>query len=297
MSTLDPRIRALVDAARAAEPTVADRTRVRDALALRLGAGAIPGGAPRVSAPAPVASTAARAGASVKLLVASVLIGAAGFTVSVFATKGDATTANLARHGVEAQARRRAWSTGREGPNAATNTTAKLAEMRSAAPLLPPPVERPTPVLIPEALAPPPRSLGIPASPFAEARPASRSAVAPRPSVSPSGGSDGAGEGLGVGAPGPRTSSLIEETQLLRAAQTSLGAGDATAALARLDELGARHPDGLLREERLAARVATLCAAGREDEARREAARFLAEVPLSIHAARVRASCAFAGQR
>jgi len=87
----------------------------------------------------------------------------------------------------------------------------------------------------------------------------------------------------------------VEETKLLREAQTSLGAGDAAAALARLDELGTRHPDGLLREERLAARIVALCAAGRIAEARREAERFLAEAPLSIHAARVRASCASTG--
>jgi hypothetical protein len=94
--------------------------------------------------------------------------------------------------------------------------------------------------------------------------------------------------------PPPSASTLLEETDLLRRAQTSLQAGDAAAALARLDELGARHPDGLLREERLAARVVALCAAGRAGDARREAERFLLEAPLSIHAARVRASCAFA---
>jgi hypothetical protein len=70
-----------------------------------------------------------------------------------------------------------------------------------------------------------------------------------------------------------------------------MAAGDAAAALARLEELGTRHPDGVLREERMAARVAALCAAGRTDEAQREAQRFLAETPRSIHTAKVAASC------
>ena len=86
----------------------------------------------------------------------------------------------------------------------------------------------------------------------------------------------------------------MEETDLLRKAQTALAAGDAAAALAQLDALGARHPDGQLREERLAARVAALCAMGRDVDARRVAERLLTAAPLSIHAARVRASCAFA---
>jgi hypothetical protein len=92
----------------------------------------------------------------------------------------------------------------------------------------------------------------------------------------------------------PRSASTLrEEADLLRRAQASLNEGDAATALARLDELGIRHPDGMLREERLASRVVALCAAGRASEARREAERFLAESPLSIHAGRVRASCAF----
>jgi hypothetical protein len=71
-----------------------------------------------------------------------------------------------------------------------------------------------------------------------------------------------------------------------------MASGDPSAALSTLDRLGASHADGVLREERLAARIVALCAAGRVDDARREAARFLADSPASIHAARVRASCA-----
>jgi hypothetical protein len=83
---------------------------------------------------------------------------------------------------------------------------------------------------------------------------------------------------------------------LLRDAQHALKRGDGAAALARLDELADRHPDGVLREERLAARVLGLCAAGRPDEARAEGRRFVAEYPGSIQVERVRASCAFAAR-
>jgi hypothetical protein len=48
----------------------------------------------------------------------------------------------------------------------------------------------------------------------------------------------------------------------------------------------------VLREERLAAHIEALCAAGRDAEAKREAERFLQELPRSIHAATVRTSCA-----
>jgi hypothetical protein len=43
----------------------------------------------------------------------------------------------------------------------------------------------------------------------------------------------------------------------------------------------------------MAARVLALCAAGRAPEARAEAERLLGEAPSSVHAGRVRASCAF----
>jgi hypothetical protein len=80
---------------------------------------------------------------------------------------------------------------------------------------------------------------------------------------------------------------------LLREAQDAVRDGDPSAALDRLDDLGARFPEGQLREERMAARVLALCAAGRAPEARAEAERLLGEAPGSVHAGRVRASCAF----
>jgi outer membrane protein assembly factor BamD (BamD/ComL family) len=95
-------------------------------------------------------------------------------------------------------------------------------------------------------------------------------------------------------APPARARTLAEETKLLLAAHGALEKGDAAGALEQIDRLGALYPEGALAEERRAARVLALCAAGRREEARREAERFLAEEPRSIQAARLRASCAFA---
>ncbi|WP_437853841.1 hypothetical protein [Sorangium sp. So ce363] len=90
-----------------------------------------------------------------------------------------------------------------------------------------------------------------------------------------------------------RPSTLAAEMALLREAQDAVRDGDPSAALDRLDDLGARFPEGQLREERMAARVLALCAAGQAREARAEAERLLGEAPGSVHAGRVRASCAF----
>ena len=90
------------------------------------------------------------------------------------------------------------------------------------------------------------------------------------------------------------TISLGEETASLGEAQRALKQGDGARAVALLDELAARHPTGVLREERLAARVFALCAADRVEEAREAGKRFLEELPASVQAERVRASCAFA---
>jgi hypothetical protein len=98
-------------------------------------------------------------------------------------------------------------------------------------------------------------------------------------------------------APPPAAGTLDEEVALLRDAQRALREGDGAQALGHLDALAARHPDGVLREERLAARVLALCAAGRVDEAREAGQRFVAEMPGSVQADRVRGSCAFARAR
>ncbi len=293
MTALDPRIRALVDAARADEPTVADWARVRAALAVRLGA-PLPGNAPNrlparpttlpdgPPAPAPVAIA---RGVAAKLLSTAALLGAIGVLGSVFQQQVSAPAVPLARPGIEARAQAlvaRVVAPAAVPSEVHAEPTADPGPPQPPSPPAPPPPQRPghatgtmraPPGAAPGSAPTPPGTITLQEPPDA----AVASSVTPPPT-------------LALPAPLAR-GSLVEETALLRRAQTSLGTGDAAGALARLDELGARYPAGLLREERLAARIGALCAAGREGEARREAERFLLEAPLSIHAARVRASC------
>jgi hypothetical protein len=94
--------------------------------------------------------------------------------------------------------------------------------------------------------------------------------------------------------PGPSatTPSLEAETALLEKAQADLREGHPERALAALDAHDAELKGGALGEERRAARILALCAAGRSGEAKAEADRFLAASPRSPMAERVRSSCA-----
>ena len=102
----------------------------------------------------------------------------------------------------------------------------------------------------------------------------------------------GSTEASPVAAPAPGIS-LDEETAVLGEVQRSLTQRDGARALVLLDQLASRHPEGVLREERLAAQVFALCAAGRVEEAREAGKRFVVEMPASVQVVRVRASCAF----
>jgi len=88
------------------------------------------------------------------------------------------------------------------------------------------------------------------------------------------------------------TSALLQETQLLQRAQRALGSGNAQLSRALLDELAHEFPNGVLIEERTAVRILTECALGRVAEARAQARRFEASFPTSVHAERLRGSCA-----
>jgi hypothetical protein len=83
-----------------------------------------------------------------------------------------------------------------------------------------------------------------------------------------------------------------EEAALLRVADQALRGGDSSRALSLLREHAQRFPSGILREERSAELVSTLCRLGRSAEARREAELFLSRTPDSPLASNVRASCA-----
>jgi hypothetical protein len=90
--------------------------------------------------------------------------------------------------------------------------------------------------------------------------------------------------------------SIADETRVLEAAQRELASGRAASALALLDEHAERFPSGALGEERTAARVLSLCALGRTEEARRSAAAFLERSPRSPLIPRLRGSCALEGR-
>jgi hypothetical protein len=85
---------------------------------------------------------------------------------------------------------------------------------------------------------------------------------------------------------------LRDETAMLRDAQRALRDGNADRALALLEKHAGSHPDGVLREERLAARVQALCLAGHVDEARPVLAQLRAAAPQSPQLARLSSSCA-----
>jgi hypothetical protein len=96
----------------------------------------------------------------------------------------------------------------------------------------------------------------------------------------------------GARAEHSRRGDLSGEVALIARAQSATNRGDAEKALTALREYDRKHPGGELAEERSAARILALCAAGRRKEARAAAARFLAKWPHSPQAARIHSSCA-----
>jgi hypothetical protein len=93
--------------------------------------------------------------------------------------------------------------------------------------------------------------------------------------------------------PREEQSSLGEELAMLRAARVALREGEPQRSLAVLADLAARHPNGLLRGERMVAEILSSCAAGEKARARTIADQFLHEASGSPLVARVRESCAF----
>jgi hypothetical protein len=85
--------------------------------------------------------------------------------------------------------------------------------------------------------------------------------------------------------------SLPEEVRLLSRAAQQLSAGHADQALRTLEEHERRFPGGALAEERLAARVQSLCALERTAEARAALAKLAGAYPQSPHLDRARRSC------
>ena len=119
-------------------------------------------------------------------------------------------------------------------------------------------------------------------------------AVPPIPSESPP---PAVGAEPGSAAPHrPTRDRLAQEVAILSRAASSLEAGRASEALRAIDEHGRKFPNGVLKEERYAARVRALCALGRRDEAARELALLAELAPGSPQVARARQGCAAASR-
>ncbi len=266
MTHLGPRAQALVDAARRDGPTAADRARIKSALSAKLVV--LPNAAPAAG------SSAGAVGGSGSilgpLLAVGAILGALGFGGGIIAARSVSSPVDQARQGVGIEVLRRSSLAAFEVP---------------APPSLPVAVA---------ARAEPPPALEVASADLKPAvPPIRRSAVeAPRPrEPEPPVAMAGAEPARAPEAP---SNTLLAETRILRSAQAAVVEGKPDLALQRIDELANKYPDGLLKEERFAARVLALCAAGRPGDARVEADRFLSWRPLSIQAAHVKASCAFA---
>lgn len=91
--------------------------------------------------------------------------------------------------------------------------------------------------------------------------------------------------------PGSSEDPLERELEVLHAARSALERGDATAAVALLDQHDRRYPTGPLRQERLATRVLALCELGRVRDAHATAGQLLRVAPRALYTARLRRSC------
>jgi hypothetical protein len=303
MSRLDPEARALIDLARNAEDgTVEDRTRVRRKVAAALGltaagvAGheAVDSGVQ--SSLAPLADSAARANglalverASGEMLTvataaqsggflglsASVVLHAAAFLLGGALLGGVAWVAVGGGSTVDVKA-----GTSLEAPvsvpaRESESGTSSSDRSSKPLPLVPQPETPGTPPEAPGADSPiSPEDL-----PMLPERVAQSSAARP-------------GAKRGGNAPQPWVgSSLADEARGLAAVHEALREGEHTLALARLDAMD-RRPGGVLGEERLVARVLSLCGLSRVEEAEAVAREVQSVAPESPLLPRLGASCA-----
>jgi hypothetical protein len=92
--------------------------------------------------------------------------------------------------------------------------------------------------------------------------------------------------------PSTRSQKLAAEIALLARVNTAVNSGNGAKALELLAEYDREFRPGILGEERAAASILALCAAGRTAEARASAQRFYAKSQHSPHAPRIAKSCA-----
>lgn len=322
MSSLSPETRALIDAAGDADrPTAEERARVRHALVQRLGVGtavvaataavtngaltsaggsgtasalgaASAGGGAGAAGGAAATMTAGAAGAAgvAKVAVAATtsislavkIAGAAVVASAVAFTAVSVSTPEVPVASPPSVASRLSPSTTAHGAPGRAEAPVPATRPAEVQPLTDVPSTAPVPLLAPEQL-PNARPEVLPRTErAADPTPAITAEPATVPSVAAA-----ADEG-----PAPAVESTIAaETALLRRAHALLVGGDATGALALLDEHARTFPSGSLIQEREAERVAALCAAGQVERARAEATTFIAAHPGSPLASRVRRTC------
>ena len=266
MSALSPKARALLSrTSKKYEPSTADRERLRRGLAARGGMGAATTAAAAAAtsvatkaAAAPVvgpSATSAGAGIAAKSGVGIAVKIVA--SVALVASVGATTVVLTKPHDMSVNARSQAPS------------SAVAPIVRSAT--APNPSE-PTALEVAAVISAP-----LPASTTA-------------PSVAPATGARSRSVPAVV-APTNVEDPLTAEVALLRTAQGALRNHDGARALEALDTHARRFPDGVLAEERAAARVFALCELGRSAEARSAKASFLSLHPSSPTAERVRKAC------
>jgi hypothetical protein len=136
----------------------------------------------------------------------------------------------------------------------------------------PPPAESPV-----AAPMPPPPAVAAPASVPSESPPESAEPPATPPSVA---------------RPARRVrDALAEEVAIMSRAETDLHGGKPESALKALDEHERKFGNGVLAEERTAARVQALCALGRTADADAQLARLVRIAPNSPHTERALRAC------
>lgn len=166
----------------------------------------------------------------------------------------------------------------RETATTAPTTTSAVTTTSKPPSVEPTEVTEPSPLPIPVALPPEPALTNAPAVPVVE-RPIAATAAATATATT-------------AAIAGPvASSSLGEETALLREAHEAIANGDAPRALSILEQHARRFPTSALEPERSAERVFAYCAEHETDAARGAASAFLTSHPTGPLSDRVRSSC------
>ncbi len=301
MTDLSPRARAVIEEASSSDgPSDADRDRIRDKLVARLGVAALAGGSTVVAgtaANAATSSAAASASAGASGAPAGVAGAAAGTaaTNSTIATGGGigtglsvgvaakvaAATAIVGAVAIGATVTPWDRLTGipdQHGKSVRKQVTSKVAPRA--------PDEQAVESSVPEA------TTTETAAPEATAE----ETAAPEPPAEqePAHGAALSGSStprIRKARPADGRAELQKEVALLRSAQRWLRQNEPAQALEILGLHSYWYPNGLLRQERRAARAIALCQLGRIKEGRKEAKLLLAESPRSPLWPRVRRSC------